>query len=215
MGNMPKKPRTAVYVDGFNLYYGCLQHTPYRWLDINKLLQFVLPKNDITLIKYFTARVKPTSYDPDAPARQNVYLKALKAHIPHLEIIEGRFLRVTTTVEPRPGKFVRGQKSEEKGSDVNIAVHLLNDAWLNLYDVGVLVSNDTDLAQAMALVQRDCGKTVGLVSPVVHKGRRVSEHLRRLANFQKSIRKSALRKAQLPDPIPGTGLHKPKKWNTK
>jgi len=150
-------------------YDGCLQHTTYRWLDINKLLQFVLPKNDITLIKYFTARVKPTSYDPDAPARQNVYLKALKAHIPHLEIIEGRFLRVTTTVEPRPGKFVRGQKSEEKGSDVNIAVHLLNDAWLNLYDVGVLVSNDTDLAQAMALVQRDCGKTVGLVSPVVHK----------------------------------------------
>ncbi len=212
---MPKNPRTAVYVDGFNLYCGCLRNTPYRWLDIDKLLQIILPKNDITLIKYFTARVKPTPYDPDAPARQNVYLRALKAHIPHLEIIEGRFLRVTTTVESGPGTFVRGQKSEEKGSDVNIAVHLLNDAWLNLYDVGVLVSNDTDLAQAMALVQNDCGKTVGLISPVFHKGRRVSEHLKRLADFQKSIRKSALRKAQLPSPISGTGLHRPKTWNTE
>jgi L-asparaginase II len=94
-------------------------------------------------------------------------------------------------------------------------VHLLNDAWLNLYDVGVLVSNDTDLAQVMALVQNDCGKTVGLISPVFHKGRRLSEYLKRLADFQKSIRKTALRKAQLPSPISGTGLHRPKKWNTE
>jgi uncharacterized LabA/DUF88 family protein len=212
---MPKTPRTAVYVDGFNLYYGCVKNTPYQWLDIDKLLKLVLPKNEITLIKYFTARVKPTAYDPDAPARQSVYLKALQAHIPHLDVIEGRFLRVKTTVETSPGKFVKGEKSEEKGSDVNIAVHLLNDAWLDLYDVGVLVSNDTDLAQAMTLVKRDCGKTVGLVSPVCKKDRRVSEHLRRLADFQKSIRKSALPRAQLPSPIPGTGLHRPKKWNRK
>ena len=210
---MPKKLRTAVYIDGFNLYYGCLKGTPNLWLDIDKLMQLVLPKNEITLIKYFTARVKPTPTDPDAPQRQSVYLKALQAHIPHLEIIEGRFLRVTTTVEVAPRKFVRGQKSEEKGSDVNIAVHLLNDAWSDRYDIGVLVSNDTDLAEAMRLAQTDCGKTIGLVSPVCNKGRRVSEHLKRLANFQKSIRKSALPNSQLPSPIPGTGLHRPKKWN--
>ncbi len=212
---MPKQPKTAVYIDGFNLYYGCVKGTPYKWLDINRLMQIVLPKNDITFIKYFTARVKPTPSDPDAPKRQSVYLKALKAHIPHLEIIEGRFLRVTTTVETSPGNFVRGQKSEEKGSDVNIAVHMLNDAWSNLYDIGVLVSNDTDLAEAMTLAQNHCGKTIGLVSPVCKKGRRVSEHLKRLANFQKSIRNSALSKSQLPSPIPGTGLHKPKRWNSK
>ncbi len=212
---MPRRPRTAVYVDGFNLYYGCVKGTPYRWLDINRLLQIVLPKNDITLIKYFTARVKPTPSDPDAPKRQSVYLKALKAHIPHLEIIEGRFLRVTTTVETSPGKFVRGQKSKEKGSDVNFAVHMLNDAWSNLYDIGVLVSNDTDLAEAMTLAQQHCGKTVGLMSPICKKGRRVSEHLRRLANFHKSIRNSALSRSQLPSPIPGTGLHKPKRWVSK
>ena len=92
---------------------------------------------------------------------------------------------------------------------------MLNDAWSNLYDIGVLVSNDTDLAEAMTLAQTHCGKTIGLVSPVCKKDRRVSEHLKRLANFQKSIRKSALSKSQLPSPIPGTGLHKPKQWNFK
>ncbi len=30
---------TNVYVDGFNLYYGCLKGTPYRWLDLGALCQ--------------------------------------------------------------------------------------------------------------------------------------------------------------------------------
>ena len=209
---MPKRPRTAVYIDGFNLYYGCVKGTSHHWLDVDQLMRILLPKNDIAFIKYFTARVKPTSGNPDAPGRQGVYLKALKAHIPYLEIIEGRFLRVTTTVETPSGRFVRGRKSEEKGSDVNIAVHLVNDAWSNNYDIGVLVSNDTDLAEAMRLAKDDCGKTIGLVSPVCNAGRRVATQLRLIADFQRSIRKTALGKAQLPNPIPETGLHKPKRW---
>lgn len=31
---MAEPPRIRVYVDGFNLYYGCLQGTPYRWLNV-------------------------------------------------------------------------------------------------------------------------------------------------------------------------------------
>jgi len=45
-------------------------------------------------------------------------------------------------------------KTEEKGSDVNLAVHLLNDAWLNLYDCAVVISNDSDLAESCRLVSR-------------------------------------------------------------
>lgn len=41
---------------------------------------------------------------------------------------------------------------EEKGSDVNLAVHLLNDAWKDLFDVGVVVSNDTDLVTPIRMV---------------------------------------------------------------
>ena len=33
-GNAMMKKRTIVYIDGFNLYYGLLRFTSYKWLDI-------------------------------------------------------------------------------------------------------------------------------------------------------------------------------------
>ena len=34
-----KMARAYVYVDGFNLYYGALKRTPYKWLDLGKFCQ--------------------------------------------------------------------------------------------------------------------------------------------------------------------------------
>ena len=31
-------PRTIVYVDGFNFYYGVLKNTRYKWLDLERFL---------------------------------------------------------------------------------------------------------------------------------------------------------------------------------
>ena len=36
-------PRTVVYVDGFNLYYGAVKGTPYKWLDLEKYFQLLRP----------------------------------------------------------------------------------------------------------------------------------------------------------------------------
>jgi len=36
-----------VYVDGFNLYYGAVKGTPNKWLDIKKMVQLMLPRNQI------------------------------------------------------------------------------------------------------------------------------------------------------------------------
>jgi hypothetical protein len=44
-------------------------------------------------------------------------------------------------------------KTEEKMTDVNIAVHILNDAYLNKFDLAVLISNDSDLAEPLKMVQ--------------------------------------------------------------
>lgn len=43
-------------------------------------------------------------------------------------------------------KFVKGLNTEEKRTYVNFAVHLLNDAWLDLYDCGVVVNCDSDIS---------------------------------------------------------------------
>ena len=48
---------TNVYLDGFNLYYGCLKGQPHKWLDLEAMCARLLPKNEIKRIRYFTARV--------------------------------------------------------------------------------------------------------------------------------------------------------------
>jgi hypothetical protein len=61
---------TIVYIDGFNLYYGALRGSPSKWLDLEALSRRLLPKDDIHLIRYFTAPASPP--DPTTPNRRNV-----------------------------------------------------------------------------------------------------------------------------------------------
>lgn len=49
--------RINVYIDAFNLYYGCLKNTPYRWMNLATLCQRKLPEDYTNRIKYFTALV--------------------------------------------------------------------------------------------------------------------------------------------------------------
>jgi len=92
---MQKVP-TYIYIDGFNLYYGSVKDTRYKWLDLKKFFEIVLhAKHSIVTIKYFTALVSSPPYDPQKTTRQQAYLRALKAYIPELEIYLGHFLSNT------------------------------------------------------------------------------------------------------------------------
>ena len=205
--------RTYVYIDGFNFYYRAVKDTPYKWLDFNTLFQHLLsPKNQIISIKYFTALVSG-KFDPDQPIRQKTYIRAIQKYIPQLSVYYGHFLSheiFAPLAKPEGNKrFVRIIKTEEKGSDVNLAIHVLNDAWLDLYDCAVIVSNDSDLAESLRLVKEQHNKVIGLITP--GKGH-PSRELLKYADFTKRIRKGVLAISQLPDPIPGTTIYKPKVW---
>lgn len=206
--------RTFVYVDGFNLYYGALRGTPWRWLDPVALFRKVLqPRHEIVAVKYFTARVSGTPGDPSKPQRQDIWLRAVRHFRPETEVYFGHFLSHTVRMPlARPAKNRRSAevvRTEEKGSDVNLAVHLLNDGWLDRYDCAVVASNDSDIAEAMRLVRQYCGKRIGLVTPGT---RAPSRQLLAHADFARRIRTGALRRSQLPDPIPGTNIRKPANW---
>ncbi len=206
--------RTFVYVDGFNLYYGALKGTPWRWLDLPALFAKVLqPHHEILKVKYYTARVSSTLVDKSKPQRQDVYLRALQRYRPEVEVYFGHFLShpVTAPLAQPVGKVRTATVigTEEKGSDVNLAVHLLNDSWLDAYDCAVVVSNDSDIAEAMRLVRQQHGKRIGLVTP---GSRGTSRQLLAHADFARRIRTAALRYAQLPDQIPGTNIRKPARW---
>ena len=209
--------RTYVYIDGFNLYYGALKGTVHKWLDINALFRNILrPENDIQKIKYFIARISARPDNPNAPQRQDVYLRALDAYIPGLEVTEGHFIQKPMTmrlVKPMGArKFARVFKTEEKGSDVNLAVQLVNDAWHNRYDCAVVCSNDGDIAEALRIVKRERHKSVVLVVPGDPKKRPPSVELKRWANATLRITPAMLANSQLPTPIPGTTIHKPPTW---
>ena len=211
--------RTYIYIDGFNLYYGAVKDTPYKWLNFKKLFESLLaPSHQILSIKYFTAIVTG-KIDPDQPIRQKTFIRALKKFIPEISVYYGKFLShnvfkplaypIDQNTFGKKIKFVNVIKTEEKGSDVNIAVHLLNDAWLDHYDCAVIVSNDSDLAESLRLVKEQHKKKIGLITPgKTHPSRELLKY----ADFTKRIRKGVLGASQLPDSIPGTKIHKPKVW---
>ena len=103
-------------------------------------------------------------------------------------------------------------KTEEKGSDLNLALQVLNDAWRDAYDCAVVVvANDSDLAESLRLVKAQHGKLIGIVTPGA-PARITSRQLSQHADFIKPIRAWMLSASQLPDPIPGTTIHKPPRW---
>ena len=205
---------TSVYVDGFNLYYGCLRGTSYRWLNLAELCRLMLPRDNIHQIKYFTARVSARPYNPNQPARQQAYLRALMT-LPNLTIIYGHFLThevmmplaVTSGTKPQ---YVKVTKTEEKGSDVNLATHLLYDGFRGNYDVAVVITNDSDLLEPIKIVGNNLGKEVGILNPHKHP----SLSLRANVKFFKQIRANVLAASQFPATLTdqnGT-VHKPASW---
>lgn len=206
--------KTNIYVDGFNFYYGALKGTPYKWLNIAKLCQYLLPNNQIHKIKYFTARVGARPNDPIKPFKQQAYFRALKT-IPNLEIILGHFLTQKCLLPlagqpPNNPKYVKVMKTEEKGSDVNLAVHLINDGHKHDYEAAVLITNDSDLLEAVRIVREELHLTVGILNP--HK--KPSQVLLQHASFIKPIRKGALTASQFPATLTdGDGVfYKPISW---
>ena len=114
------------------------------------------------------------------------------------------------TARPSPDAVIAEVHTmEEKGSDVNLAVHLLNDAWENLFDVAVVVSNDTDLVTPIRMVTQERGKVVYVVCP----GRwSVAPKLQNVASHVRHIRRSMLKAAQFPHRVPNTNIVKPASW---
>ena len=101
-------------------------------------------------------------------------------------------------------------KTEEKGSDVNLASHLLLDAFRKDCDVAVVISNDSDLRVPIRIAVEQLGIAVGVVNPPGPKKR--SRALK--GTFFKQLRPAVLAQCQFPSTIVdhnGT-FQKPVSW---
>lgn len=108
-------------------------------------------------------------------------------------------------------RMVDVEKTEEKGSDVNLAVHLVNDAWANQFDVALVISNDSDLAEAIKLA-RQRGKPVGVANPIADTKVKMNFKLHEVCSFKRRIEEKHLKNSLLPDTIAGTTITKPMDW---
>ncbi|HEX9695721.1 MAG TPA: NYN domain-containing protein [Actinomycetota bacterium] len=207
--------RTNVYVDGFNLYYRCIKGTSFKWLDLDKMCSLLLPRHTIQRIRYFTAIVQARPGDPQQPQRQLTYIRALQT-VPNLSVHYGSFLTNPVRLpvaHPRTGqpRTVEVLRTEEKGSDVNLATYLLVDGFKNDYDVAIVVSNDSDLKEPIEAVRRELRKQAGVLVP--DRGQKNMKSALP-ADFYRRIRPGVLGASQFPamlqDPV-GT-ITKPATW---
>ena len=190
---------TNVYVDGFNLYYGLLRGTPWKWLDLEALCRHLLPGHEVQCIRYFTAHISVREDELDAASRQQSYLRALDT-LPTVSIHLGHFLARVVRMplaDPVPGgpRTVEVIKTEEKGSDVNLASYLLADAFRNDAEAFVLITNDSDLMEPIRMVRHELDKVVGLLNPQPRQSRAL---LRCKPSFVKQVRHGVASVSQLP-----------------
>jgi uncharacterized LabA/DUF88 family protein len=219
--------RTIVYIDGFNLYYRMQKRLPsLKWVNPLLMAAAVLdPMHQITRVNYYIARISARAHDPQAPARQATYLRAL-ATVPEIAVHEGSLmiseLWMPLAAPPRsyPNSYawalptptaVRVVKSEEKGSDVNLGAHLVRDAFTDAFDVGVVITNDSDLVEPIRIAVQEAGKRVGLLVPVKYP----TQSLMNVASFYLRLRPGHLAKSQFPATIvlpDGGSITKPATW---
>ena len=220
--------RASVYIDGFNLYYGALAGTPYRWLDVVELCRRLLPRDQVEKVRYFTALVKDTSSDRTKSARQQTFLRALDT-LPEIEVTYGSFLANArrmplararpedahvsrlVSLQPRGPRSAVVLRTEEKGSDVNLATMLVADAFEGAFETAAVLSTDSDLALPIDLVRRELGLPVGVLFP---RGR-FSVELDRVGAFRRTFDARLLRACQLPQNIvdsAGRTITKPAAW---
>jgi hypothetical protein len=104
-------------------------------------------------------------------------------------------------------------KTEEKGSDVNLATHLLADAFRSDFEAALVITNDADLAEPIRLVCHELALPVGIANP--HRPFKRSIALERVRpTYFRQIRESVLRSCQLPDTIHDSNgeIRRPTKW---
>lgn len=144
-----KKRRAAVFIDGSNLYFKLRSLIPekmdfirYRYRDLATSL--LRPDEQLAYIGYYVGVVRDTKRAQDHAKTleliQNQQKLFEQLRHQQIDIVKGYLLE-------RNGRFF------EKGVDVRLAVDIVSLAFTKRYDVGIVISSDTDLIPAMRQAQ--------------------------------------------------------------
>lgn len=208
--------KSVVYIDGFNFYYGLLRDPKYRdckWLDLARLFAAIRQDDDLVAVRYFTA-----FWPDESGERHKQYVGALSCN-PLLDVRTGRFKRKTLQCGVEQCTFEgsrRYRSHEEKETDVNIALAMIDDAYQGLCDRMILVTADSDLVPAVNLVKdRFPSLTVLNYIPGNYSRYQGAIDIRTACDDSKMFPAVMLRRFQLPAVVEGEGgrrFTKPEAW---
>jgi hypothetical protein len=210
---LKRKKRAIVYVDGFNLYYGSVKGTLHKWLDLQRFFELLRNGDDVLQINYFTAMVRGATLP-----NQQVYLQAL-ATLPKVNVVLGKHktkratCAVTACTHTGAKKFFTW---EEKRTDVNIAVKMMDDAYQDACDTFVLVSGDSDLAPPLYSIKNSFpAKEIVVYVPARDAHRGAATEIRTAADRHATLPQVLIQRSQFATTIPdgaGGTLTKPASW---
>jgi uncharacterized LabA/DUF88 family protein len=205
--------RVMAYIDGFNFYFGikaagwddCL------WLNPCSLANNLLKQNQtLAAVKYFTSRISENPHNPDKRKRQSTFIEAIQ-NTPCTEVYFGQFQKRAMRCKRCGGNW---QTFDEKMTDVNIATHLLCDAFEDRFDTALIISGDSDLTPPVeAILARFSTKKIIVVSPP----ERHSVRLAKAASASFQLGRKLLKDSQFPDEYKkpdGYVLKRPGTWKT-
>lgn len=206
--------KVIAFIDGFNLYHALdyldagpdhRRYRKYKWLNLHKLASmFVFGKDALEGVFYFTTLA---TWDAGKTSRHRLYIRALENE--GVKVVYGEFKRKKKHCNTCNADSL---SFEEKQTDVNIALHLLQLAIQERYDKAIIISGDTDLIPAVKAVHATFpAKQIGVVIPIG----RASEDLKNQVDFHYKMREHHLIKALFPNPMAladGTPLNCPPNW---
>jgi len=220
--------RVAVYIDGHNVH-SCIKrwqahaHECLKWLDYWKFCRKVVsdaalgiasPKILVAVNSYTALPVD----DQARKARHEMFIKAVEecaaAAGGVVRTVKG-FYRVVRDGESCTHCGHTWPSRKEKQSDTALCVELLDDAYQDAYDCAVVLTQDSDMAPAMAMViKRFPNKRVVTAYPPL-TGRNTRNHHLEIASHTSIRTTGIIRACQMPDPVvcaDNTQLHCPEVW---
>lgn len=201
--------RISFFIDGFNVYHSLIykgKYVKYLWLDYYALAQRYARKlkGSIVDVYYFSALAY---WNQEKVQRHLLFIGALKSR--GIKVVMGNFKEKDRFCN-NCRQFVMSR--EEKQTDVNIALYLLNEAYNDSYDTAMIMTNDTDLIPAIEMLRRIFPKKkIGVLFPI----NRSSHELIQTCSFFRYTKPADFSQCQFPDPyvLPsGRTLNKPSVW---
>jgi uncharacterized LabA/DUF88 family protein len=209
---MSIKIRKMFFIDGFNLYHSIkrasekdIRFIDCKWLDLSKMCSFYIDtaNEQLTGIKYFTA----LSWKLTSKPKQQTYINALVSHCKNVDIFYGKF---KARDKQCPLCHRRYTSHEEKLTDVNLAISLLQNAYDNTFDEAIVVSADSDLSAPIITIKNIFKeKCIAILPPIGNP----AIELITIASKRYRMKGKTLLRSLLPASI--STIKKPTKWESK